>query len=142
MKISRRIKNIKFEASYFWLRIDPPVNSLNYCEHKECYQRLNDIFFEMPGILEAFGYAKEEIRNPSDESWKKVLEERMIPYSILEWEKPYSNDIDYYGKSNEEQPIPDFFCSSKPFLNNKYEKWIIKIRIRPEKHLPKVLDKY
>ena len=66
----KRIKPKKYEVSFYYervLAVDFPGRELTDAEIVEARNldtRLNDVYFEMSGIREAFGYAKELITNP------------------------------------------------------------------------------
>ena len=117
---SKRVKPRKYEASFYYLRVEPPDPEY------EIYTRLHDLYFEMPDIAEAFKYAQEVIQNPgNDESWERVLSERFIPYNSLQW-----NEFEIQRRINDENP--DYACLSKPFISPKGDKYIIKIEVYPE----------
>lgn len=119
-----QIQKQNFEISFFWIRAHPPITveeHEDYEKFSKVYQRLNDVFVEMPSIPDSFGYAKEFIFNPNScESWQKVLNDRLIPYKLLEWRKIYTKDKKTY------------WCDSKSFVNSEKERWIIRIRVRSE----------
>ena len=117
----------EYEACFDYFRVNPPITieREDYEEFSKVHERLNDIYFSMPGIAEALKYAKEAIHSPSNDStWKQVLEERFIPYKTLEW-----NQLEVTEPHAE---VPKYQCESKPFLKMNGEHWIIRIRIRPE----------
>jgi len=109
----------KYEASFYILRVEPPD------PESENYKRLHDIYFRMPDINEAFKYAKDDIRNPTNEAWETVLFKNAVPYASLQWDKIHVEDPN--------SDVPFYRCDSKPFIGRKTTtKWIIRIRIFPE----------
>ena len=113
-----KLKSKVYEASIYYLRVDPPDPKF---EH---YTRLDDIYHKTIDVEEMFKFVKEEIFNPRDKTWEKVLNEFFIPYKSLQWEIPlFNNQKGKYGI---------YRCNSKPFLKSKdKEKWIIRIDIFP-----------
>ena len=123
-----KVENQKYEASVYYLRVEPKDP-----EH-EHYERLNDLYFTIPGIIEALKYVKESIQNPSnDSSWEHVLNERFIPYKAIRWQAAIIEDIT--------AKLPVYRCDSKPIIKTTGETWILRIRVftnEPEQAPPGV----
>ena len=133
-----RIKPKKYEASFYYersLALDFPGRQLSddeIIEATDANTRLNDVYFEMPDILEAFGYAKELITNPNCDIFRKVLDDYFIPYSILKWHEVVATEP--------EASQPKYECRSQPFVNKQGETYNIRIAIwclEGVEHLPK-----
>lgn len=122
-----RIKPKKYEASFYYersLALDFPDRELSddeIIEARNLDTRLNDVFFSMPDIREAFGYAKELITNPNCESFRTVLDRYFIPYSVLQWRE--------ITTTNPEASEPAYSCRSYPFLNSHGDTYEIRITI-------------
>ena len=138
MRIFSRIKSKKYEASFYYervLHLDFPGRELSdyeIVEARDSDARLNDEYFSMPDIQDAFGYAKELITNPNCESFRKVLDDFFIPYGILKWGEIKVIDPD---ASN-----PKYECGSQPFVNGRGDTYCIRIAIwclEGEEYLPK-----
>ena len=123
----KRIKPKKYESSFYYervLAVDFPGRELTDTEIVEARNldtRLNDVYFEMPDIREAFGYAKELITNPNCESFRTVLDRYFIPYNILQWYEIETKD------ANASEPV--YSCRSHPFLNKHGDTYSIRIAI-------------
>ena len=124
-----RIKPKKYEASFYYervLAVDFPGRELTDTEIVEARNldtRLNDIYFKMPDILEAFGYAKELVSNPNCKSFRTVMDRYFIPYSILEWGDITTND------RQARDTAPAYDCRSCPFLDKHADTYDIRITI-------------
>lgn len=111
-----KIENQKYEASVYYLRTQPKDPEL------QNYERLNDFYFSMPDIIEALKYVKECVRNPNnDESWESVLDQRFIPYKIIQWQAATIESIT--------EDIPIYRCDSKSIIKANDETWILRIRV-------------
>ena len=123
----KRIKPKKYEASFYYervLAVDFPGHELSddeIVEARNLDTRLNDVYFEMPDIREAFGYAKELITNPNCDVFRRVLDGYFIPYSILEWSEITTTDPD--------ATEPKYDCTSNPFVNKNGHSYKIRITI-------------
>ena len=124
----KRIKPKKYEASFYYervLAVDFPGRELSddeIVEARNLDARLNDVYFEMPDIREAFGYAKELITNPNCESFRTVLDRYFIPYALLQWG-------DIYSASDAKASTPAYSFRSKPFLNKHGDTYDIRISV-------------
>ena len=140
------MNNKTYEASYYHIRVYRNTHPNLPPDHEDvfCSSRLNDIHFTMPGILEAVNYAKEEIHNPNprhDNVWEEILSKYFIPFKSLKWEPtqrkyfiPFKSlkwEPTQTESPNDENPF--YRCNSKPFKDRNGDKWIIRIRVFPEK---------
>ena len=122
-----RIKPKKYEASFYYERVlaaDFPDRELSDAEivaARDLDTRLNDEYFEMPDIREAFGYAKELITNPTCEVFRRVLDKYFIPYGILQWYELVATES--------EATQPKYECSSHPFVDQHGNTYNIRIAI-------------
>ena len=124
------MKNKTYEASYYHIRVYRNTHPDLPPDHEDvfCSSRLNYIHFTMPSILEAVNYAKDEIHNPHpqhDGVWEEILSKHFIPFKSLKWEPIHTES------PNDENPF--YRCDSKPFKDKNGDKWIIRIRVFPEK---------
>jgi len=125
----RRIKQRKYEISYYHEQLTcpdcPGEPDEEGTPHQEYHKRtrLNDLYFSMPNVLDAYNYAKEQIQTPECESFERVLSDRFIPYSILEWGKLFQITSEKYS------PNPVYYAHSEPFLDKEGYQWVIKIKI-------------
>lgn len=122
-----RIKPKKYEASFYYervLAVDFPDRELSDTEIVAACDldtRLNDEYFEMPDIREAFGYAKELITNPTCEIFRRVLDRYFIPYAMLQW---YEVEM-----VEPNAPQPKYQCRSHPFVDRHGNTYNIRIGI-------------
>ena len=118
-----RIRKRKYEASFYYQRLKradcpdlaPDDPEVYYCD------RISDIRFSMPNILDAFGYAKEFIENPNCDAFITVLDRYFIPYKLLQWCEITMRD------SNATEPV--YECRSHPFLKHNGDTYEIRIKV-------------
>ena len=123
MTSRRRIENRKYEASFYHTRLIRAKYPELSREHEKVHysSRLDDAYFSMPDILEAFGYAKELISNPNCDVFKGVLDRYFIPYRRLQWDAIKCLDADA------KEPV--YQCRSVPFLNRNQDTYEIELKI-------------
>ena len=106
------------------LAIDFPNQELSDEEivaARELDVRLNDVYFKMPDIREALGYAKELITHPNCDTFRRVLNSYFIPFRILQW--------DALMLTEPEATEPKYECSSHPFVDRRGNTYNIRIAI-------------
>lgn len=92
------------------------------CEQHYVVRNLNEMSIEMPGILDAFSFAKEWVLFAQDKNFRKVLRDWKVPHTALIWEP-----LRRFVKESAEHRY--YIACSKPFVRGNADVWQLQLNI-------------